>query len=47
MKDGKDVINHIHSFKVLLEELATIGINYNEEDKVEILLPSLPKSYEI
>jgi hypothetical protein len=46
MKDGEDVINHIHSFKLLLEELATVGINYNEEDKVETLLASLPESYE-
>jgi superfamily II helicase len=46
VKDGEDVINHIHSFKLLLEELATVGINYNEEDKVETLLASLPESYE-
>ena len=35
MVDGEDIINHIHSFKLLLEELATVGIVYSEEDKVE------------
>lgn len=46
MTDGKDVINHIHLFKLLLEELATLGISYDEEDKIETLLARLPKSYE-
>ena len=30
----------------MLEELATIGINYNEEDKVDTHLASLSESYE-
>jgi hypothetical protein len=46
MKDREDVKYHIHLFKLLLEELATVGIDYNEEDKVEILLTCLPESYE-
>ena len=47
MVDGEDIINHIHSFKLLLEELATVGVVYSEEDKVDTLLASLPKSYEV
>lgn len=45
MIDDKNITNHIHSFKLLLEEWATFGLIYNEEEKVEILLASLPKFY--
>jgi len=46
MTDGENVTNHIHEYNLLLEELATIGLIYNEEDHIETLLASLLKSYE-
>lgn len=40
MTNGKNVTNHIHEFKLLLEELATVRLVYTEEDQVETLLAS-------
>jgi hypothetical protein len=45
MKEGADVKNHLHEFKLFLEELASVGVKYNDDDNIETMLSSPPDSY--
>ncbi len=45
MKEGADIKNHIHEFKLFLEQLALAGVKYNDDDNVETMLSSHPDSY--
>jgi len=44
MKEGADIKNHLHEFKLFLEQLASVGVKYNDDDNVETMLSSPPDS---
>jgi len=46
MKEGTPILQHINNFNRILSDLLALEINLEEEDKVLILLSSLPSSYE-
>ena len=46
MKEGRSLQGHIDDFNKLIVDLSDIGVEYEDEDKVLVLLYSLPKSYE-
>jgi len=45
MKEGADIKNHLHQFKLFLEQLASLWVKYNDDDNVETMLSSPPDSY--
>ena len=46
LKEGESVQRHIRQMTELFNELAAIGGNLDEEDRVVHLLASLPESYD-
>ncbi|KAF8396230.1 hypothetical protein HHK36_017844 [Tetracentron sinense] len=46
MKEGTKVSKHLNAFNNVICELENVGVKMEEEDKTEILLSSLPKSYD-
>jgi predicted permease len=45
MKDGSDPLEHLNAFNMLITWLTNFGVNLEEEDKVILLLASLPTSF--
>jgi hypothetical protein len=45
MKEGAIIKSHFHEFKLFLEQLASVGVKYNDDDNVETMLSSPPDSY--
>ena len=46
MKEGTTVLEHLNFFNKAINELLTVDIKIDEEDKALILLSSLPLSYD-
>ena len=44
MKEGSDLLKHLNTFNTLNTQLSSFGVNYEDEDKVLLLLVSLPTS---
>ena len=44
MKEGTTVLEHLNAFNKVISELLTVDVKIDEEDKVLILLNSLPES---
>ena len=47
MQEGGDVLGHIQKFDQVCNELLNIGVKMEEEDKLLLLLCSLPPSYDL
>ena len=45
VKEAKSVLSHINYIKGIVQQLAVIGVDVEEQDVVEVLLSSLPQSY--
>ena len=41
MKEGSDLLEHLNMFNKLNNQLSSFGVNYEDEDKVLLLLVSL------
>ena len=46
MKEGSDLLEHFNTFNMLNTQLSSFGVNYEDEDKVLLLLTSLPTSFD-
>ena len=46
MKEGTTVLEHLNFFNKIINELLTVDIKIDKEDKALILLSSLPESYD-
>ena len=46
MKEGTIVLEHLNFFNKIINELLAVDVKIDEEDKVLILLSSLPESYD-
>lgn len=46
MQEGSDLVEHVNIFNQLVADLARLKVTIDDEDKVIILLCSLPPSYE-
>ena len=46
MKEGSDLLEHLNTFNMLNTQLSSFGVNYEDEDKVLLLLTSLPTSFD-
>ncbi|KAF8364742.1 hypothetical protein HHK36_033282 [Tetracentron sinense] len=46
IKEGTKVSKHLNAFNNVICELENVGVKMEEEDKADILLSSLPKSYD-
>ena len=46
MKEGSDLSEHLNTFNMLNTQLSSFGVNYEDEDKVSLLLTSLPTSFD-
>ena len=46
MKEGSDMLEHLNTFNMLNTQLSSFGRNYEEEDKVLLLLASLPTFFD-
>ena len=46
MKEGFDLLEHLTTFNMLNTQLSSFGVNYEDEDKVLLLLASLPASFD-
>ena len=46
MKEGSDLLEHLNTFNMLNTQLSSFGVNYEDEDKVSVLLTSLPTSFD-
>ncbi len=40
MKEGADIKSPFHEFKLFLEQLASVGVKYTDDDNVETMLSS-------
>jgi SepF-like predicted cell division protein (DUF552 family) len=45
MQEGADLTKHINAFNRVVSDLACIEVKVEDEDKVLLILTSLPKSY--
>ena len=45
MVEGVDLAQHINTFNQLISDMLRINIKFNDEDKVMMLLTSIPASY--
>ena len=46
MPEGGSVIEHLNSFNIIVNQLVSVGIKFNDEICVLILLVSLPNNWE-
>ena len=46
MKEGFDLLEHLNTFNMLNTQLSSFGRNYEDEDKVLLLLASLPTFFD-
>ena len=46
MKEGIPILQHLNAFNRILSDLLALEVNLEEEDKVFLLLFSLPSSYD-
>ena len=46
MKEGFDLLEHLNTFNMLNTQLSSFGVNYEDEDKVLLLLALLPTSFD-
>ena len=46
MKEGLDLLEHLNTFNMLNTQLSSFGVNYEDEDKVSLLLTSLTTSFD-
>ena len=42
MKEGSNLLEHLNTFNMLNIQLSSFGVDYEDEDKVLLLLASLP-----
>ena len=47
LKEGQSVKDHVKVMTEIFNELAVVGDNISDEDRVVYLLASLPESYEM
>ncbi|KAL5744825.1 hypothetical protein ACOSQ2_027941 [Xanthoceras sorbifolium] len=45
MKEGGDVIAHLNDFNWCISDLIRVNVKYEEDDKAQLLLRSLPDSF--
>ena len=46
MKEGSNLLEHLNTFNMLNIQLSSFGVDYEDEDKVLLLLASLPTSFD-
>ena len=46
IKEGSDLLEHLNTFNMLNTQLSSFRVTYENEDKVLLLLASLPTSYD-
>ena len=46
MKEGSDLLEHFNMFNMLNTQLSSFGVHYKDEDKVLLLLASLPTHFD-
>ena len=46
MKEGTNLLEHLNTFNMLNTQLSSFGVNYEDEDKVLLLLVLLPTSFD-
>ena len=46
MKEGSDLLGHLNTFNMLNTQLSSFRVDYEDEDKVLLLLASLPASFD-
>ena len=46
MANGADLAQHVHTFNKIISDLLRVDIKFDDENKVMMLLSSLPTSYE-
>ena len=46
MKEGLDMLEHLNTFNMLNTQLSSFGVNYEDEDKLLLLLASLPTHFD-
>ena len=47
MREGSDLLEHLNTFNMLNTQLLSCGVNYEDEDKVLLLLASLPTFFDL
>jgi hypothetical protein len=47
MTEGVDLRQHINTFKQIISDMLQIDITFEDEDKVMMLLASVPAPYEL
>ena len=46
MSEGGSVVDHINGFNMIISQLSSVEINFEDEIKTLILMSSLPKSWD-
>ena len=46
MSEGGSVANHINEFNMIISQLRSVDVNYEDENKAMILMSSLPESWD-
>ena len=47
MSEGRSIADHINEFNMIVSQLSSVKINFEDEIKVLILMPSLHESWDI
>ena len=46
MSEGEPVVDHINEFNMIISQLSSVEVNFEDEIKVLILMSSLPESWD-